>query len=101
MRMHVGDVAAGLGVAVTAPAMVGMCCTTISGHALHEVLVVAVVIGVVLTVAGLITRFETQRRAWDAQTEAALQARRQAQRLVLAPTPSEAMGPMTGAPALR
>lgn len=101
MRIHVGDVAAALGVAVTAPAMVGMCCTTFAGHALHEVLVVAVVIGVVLTVAGLVARFETQRRAWDAQTEAALQARRQAQRLILAPIPSEAMGPLTSTPARR
>jgi Tfp pilus assembly protein PilV len=102
MRMHVGDVVAVLGVMVTAPGVAGVwCCTTIAGHGLHEVLVAVVAIGVVLTIAGLVARFETQRRAWEAQTEAVLQARRQAQRLVLAQTTWEATSTMTDAPTLR
>jgi Tfp pilus assembly protein PilV len=102
MRMHVGDVVAALGVMVTAPAVAGVwCCTTIEGHALREVLVAVVAIGVILTVVGLAARFETQRRAWDAQTEAVLQARRQAQRLVLVTAPSEASSTSTEAPARR
>lgn len=101
MRMHVGDVAAALGVMVTAPAMTGMCCTTIAGHPLPEVLVAVVAIGVIFIVLGLVSRYDTQRRAWDAQTEAVLQARRQAQRLVLTPVTSKVTGTSTDAPALR
>jgi Tfp pilus assembly protein PilV len=99
--MHVSDVVAALGVMVTAPTVAGVCCTTIAGHPLPEVLVAAVTIGVILTVLGLVSRYDTQRRAWDAQTEAVLQARRQAQRLVLTPTTSEATVTSTDAPALR
>jgi Tfp pilus assembly protein PilV len=90
MSTHVSDVVAGLGVMVATPALAGVCCTTIAGHALPEVLVAVVTIGVILTVLGLVSRYETQRRAWDTRTEAVLQARRQAQRLLLASVTSEA-----------
>lgn len=90
MRIHWADVMTGLGAALTAPAVTGVCCALVQGHGLPQGLVGMVVMGCITATAGLVSRYESQRRAWAQQSEAALQARRQSQRLHL--TAPEATG---------
>lgn len=78
MRMTLADVVAALGVLMTAPAMAGMGLTLLGGRAPYDLLVGTVVLGVVLTIAGLVPRFEQHRLGWASQTDALLRARQQA-----------------------
>ncbi|WP_147017690.1 hypothetical protein [Kocuria turfanensis] len=87
MRMTLADVVAALGVLMTAPAMAGMGLTLLGGRAPYDLLVGTVVLGVVLTIAGLVPRFEQHRLGWASQTDALLRARQQAGRTAVAPGP--------------
>ncbi|KLU10027.1 hypothetical protein BJF77_09545 [Kocuria sp. CNJ-770] len=83
--MTLADVVAALGVLMTAPAMAGMGLTLLGGRAPYDLLVGTVVLGVVLTIAGLVPRFEQHRLGWASQTDALLRARQQARRTPDAP----------------
>jgi hypothetical protein len=87
MRITLADVVAALGVLVTAPAMAGMGLTLLGGRAPYDSLVGTVVLGVVLTIAGLVPRFERHRLGWTSQTDALLRARQQVRRAAVAPEP--------------
>jgi hypothetical protein len=85
MRITLADVVTALGALMTAPAMAGMGFTLLEGRAPYDPLVGTAVLGVVLTIAGLVPRFEQLRLGWTSQTDALLRARQQARRTAVGP----------------
>lgn len=85
MKMTLADVVTALGVLMTAPAMAGMGFTLLEGRVPYDPLVGTVVLGVVLTIAGLVPRFEQHRLGWTSQADALLRAREQARRTGVGP----------------
>lgn len=92
MRIQVADVAIAVGVLLTTPGMVGMCCTVMSGHSPHELAVGMVALGLVLAIAGLVPRFEQHQECWVSQMEALRRARQRSQHAAAASQAHESAG---------
>lgn len=92
MKTYVADVMIGIGVLVTAPALAGVCCMLVWGHAPREPAIGMVAVGFVLTIAGLVPRLDDEQGALAGRAEALARARSLSQQLGVDHAATEPIG---------